>query len=52
MYINENELYGNENINNFIENKKYNIKFSKIFIIYFYDIVLNIIFFSQFIECN
>ena len=52
MNINKNKLNGYNYINNFIENKKYNIMLNKIFIIYFYDIVLKIIFFSQFIQCE
>ena len=64
LFINKFKLYENCYIDDFIENnnlleniknkrkdKKYNIKFNIIYIIYFYYIILNIIFFSQFIKC-
>ena len=64
LFINKFKLYENCYIDNFIENnnlleniknkrkdKKYKIKFNIIYIIYFYYIILNIIFFSQFIKC-
>ena len=62
--INKFKLYENCYIDDFIENnnlleniknnsidKKYKIKFKRIYIIYFYYIILNIIFFSQLIKC-
>ena len=63
-YVNKCILYRNNYIDDFIENKKilenikikrkekkYKIKFNIIYIFYFYNIILNIIFFSQYIKC-
>ena len=62
IYINKYKLYTNYYIDAIIENKnvlenikikekKYKSKFNRIYIMYFYYIILNIIFFSQFIKC-
>lgn len=50
--LNKNKLYGNDYINNYIENNKYNFKLNKIFNICIYNIILKIIFFSQFQKSN